>query len=168
AAGAHAGAGAGRHPGGVVHRRDGATALGRVRGPEDRRRRVRGRQGTAGPSFDHPVFRGLPPAGGPLLRPADPDGPDGPDDRGRGGGPPGNLATSLAQGGASDRGEVAMNLNEFWFVLVGVLLTGYAVLDGFDLGTGPLLLGARSDRERRVFLNAIGPVWNGNEVWLVT
>jgi cytochrome d ubiquinol oxidase subunit II len=61
-----------------------------------------------------------------------------------------------------------MNLNTFWFVLVGVLLTGYAVLDGFDLGTGPLLLCAKSDRERRVFLNAIGPVWNGNEVWFVT
>jgi cytochrome bd ubiquinol oxidase subunit II len=53
-------------------------------------------------------------------------------------------------------------------VLVGVLLTGYAVLDGFDLGTGPLLLCAKSDHERRVFLNAIGPIWNGNEVWLVT
>jgi cytochrome d ubiquinol oxidase subunit II len=61
-----------------------------------------------------------------------------------------------------------MNLYTFWFVLVGVLLTGYAVLDGFDLGTGPLLLCAKSDHERRVFLNAIGPVWNGNEVWLVT
>jgi cytochrome d ubiquinol oxidase subunit II len=61
-----------------------------------------------------------------------------------------------------------MDLNTFWFVLVGVLLTGYAVLDGFDLGTGPLLLCAQSDQERRVFLNAIGPVWNGNEVWLVT
>jgi cytochrome d ubiquinol oxidase subunit II len=61
-----------------------------------------------------------------------------------------------------------MNLYTFWFVLVGVLLTGYAVLDGFDLGTGPLLLCVKSDHERRVFLNAIGPAWNGNEVWLVT
>jgi cytochrome d ubiquinol oxidase subunit II len=61
-----------------------------------------------------------------------------------------------------------MNLNTFWFVLVGVLLTGYAVLDGFDLGTGALLLCAKSDHERRVFLNAIGPIWNGNEVWFVT
>jgi cytochrome d ubiquinol oxidase subunit II len=61
-----------------------------------------------------------------------------------------------------------MDLNTFWFLLVGVLLTGYAVLDGFDLGTGPLLLCANSDHERRIFLNAIGPVWNGNEVWLVT
>jgi cytochrome d ubiquinol oxidase subunit II len=61
-----------------------------------------------------------------------------------------------------------MNLNTLWFVLVGILLTGYAVLDGFDLGTGPLLLCAKSDHERRIFLNAIGPIWNGNEVWLVT
>ncbi len=62
----------------------------------------------------------------------------------------------------------AMDLNTIWFVLVCVLLTGYAVLDGFDLGTGPLLLLVKDDSERRVFLNAIGPIWNGNEVWLVT
>lgn len=61
-----------------------------------------------------------------------------------------------------------MDLNTIWFVLVGVLLTGYAVLDGFDLGTGPLLFCVKKDEDRRVFLNAIGPVWNGNEVWLVT
>jgi cytochrome d ubiquinol oxidase subunit II len=61
-----------------------------------------------------------------------------------------------------------MELNSIWFLLVGVLLTGYAVLDGFDLGTGPLLLLLREDRDRRIFLNAIGPIWNGNEVWLVT
>jgi len=61
-----------------------------------------------------------------------------------------------------------MDLNIIWFVLVGVLLTGYAVLDGFDLGTGPLLLCTKEDRDRRIFLNAIGPIWNGNEVWLVT
>lgn len=61
-----------------------------------------------------------------------------------------------------------LDLNTVWFVLVGVLLTGYAVLDGFDLGTGPLLFATRDDRERRLMLNAIGPVWDGNEVWLVT
>ncbi len=61
-----------------------------------------------------------------------------------------------------------MDLNTIWFVLVGVLLAGYMVLDGFDLGTGPLLLCAENDTERRILLNAIGPVWNGNEVWLVT
>ena len=61
-----------------------------------------------------------------------------------------------------------MDLNVIWFILVGVLLTGYAVLDGFDLGTGPLLLCVRGDHDRRIPLNAIGPIWNGNEVWLVT
>ena len=60
------------------------------------------------------------------------------------------------------------DLNSIWFVLVGVLFTGYAMLDGFDLGIGALHLFTRTDQERRVMLNAIGPVWDGNEVWLVT
>jgi cytochrome bd ubiquinol oxidase subunit II len=58
--------------------------------------------------------------------------------------------------------------NIIWYVLVGVLLTGYAILDGFDLGVGGLHLLARGDRDRRTFLNAIGPFWDGNQVWLVT
>ena len=58
--------------------------------------------------------------------------------------------------------------NIIWYVLVGVLLTGYAILDGFDLGVGGLHLLARGDRDRRVFLNSIGPFWDGNQVWLVT
>src|SRR6202140_222772 len=61
-----------------------------------------------------------------------------------------------------------INLNTIWFVLVGVLFTGYAVLDGFDLGIGALHLFAKKDEERRILLNSIGPVWDGNEVWLVT
>jgi cytochrome d ubiquinol oxidase subunit II len=61
-----------------------------------------------------------------------------------------------------------MDLNTFWFFLIGALFAGYVMLDGFDLGTGPLLLCARGDTDRRLMLNAIGPVWNGNEVWLVT
>jgi cytochrome d ubiquinol oxidase subunit II len=61
-----------------------------------------------------------------------------------------------------------LDLNIVWFLLVGVLLTGYAVLDGFDLGVGALHLFTRSDEHRRLMLNAIGPVWDGNEVWLVT
>jgi cytochrome d ubiquinol oxidase subunit II len=55
-----------------------------------------------------------------------------------------------------------------WFILVGVLLSGYAILDGFDLGVGALHLFVKEDKERRIFLNAIGPIWDGNEVWLVT
>jgi cytochrome d ubiquinol oxidase subunit II len=61
-----------------------------------------------------------------------------------------------------------MDYNLLWFVLVGVLFAGYAMLDGFDLGVGTLILGIKDDRERRLFYNAIGPVWDGNEVWLVT
>lgn len=59
-------------------------------------------------------------------------------------------------------------LATIWFVLVFVLLIGYAVLDGFDLGVGALHLLARGDHERRVSMNSIGPVWDGNEVWLLT
>ncbi|MBI5526660.1 MAG: cytochrome d ubiquinol oxidase subunit II [Deltaproteobacteria bacterium] len=54
-----------------------------------------------------------------------------------------------------------------WYVIVGVLLTGYAILDGFDLGAGFWHLFARKDEHRRLVLNAIGPVWDGNEVWLL-
>lgn len=61
-----------------------------------------------------------------------------------------------------------MDYNIIWFVLVVVLFTGYAILDGFDLGVGGLHLLAKDDKERRLFLNSIGPVWDGNEVWLVT
>lgn len=60
------------------------------------------------------------------------------------------------------------DLNTIWFILVGVLFTGYAMLDGFDLGIGALHLFAKKDEERRILLNSIGPVWDGNEVWLVT
>ncbi len=63
---------------------------------------------------------------------------------------------------------MAIDLNTIWFLLVGALLAGYAVLDGFDLGVGILHLFVDRDGERRVFINAIGPVWDGNEVWLVT
>ena len=61
-----------------------------------------------------------------------------------------------------------MWLNITWFVLYVVIIGGYVILDGFDLGVGmlsPFL--AKGDTEKRVFLNAIGPVWDGNEVWLV-
>ena len=61
-----------------------------------------------------------------------------------------------------------MDLHQFWFLLLGVLLTGYAILDGFDLGVGVLHLFAKDDNQRRLMLNSIGPLWDGNEVWLVT
>lgn len=64
--------------------------------------------------------------------------------------------------------SLQFDLNTLWFFLVGILFTGYAVLDGFDLGVGALHLLARGDKERRLMINSIGPVWDGNEVWLVT
>jgi cytochrome d ubiquinol oxidase subunit II len=61
-----------------------------------------------------------------------------------------------------------MDLNTLWFVLIGVLFTGYFVLEGFDFGVGILLpfLG-KTDSERRRIINTIGPVWDGNEVWIL-
>jgi cytochrome d ubiquinol oxidase subunit II len=60
------------------------------------------------------------------------------------------------------------DIHIFWFALLGVLLTGYAILDGFDLGVGTLHLFVRTDEERRILMNSIGPLWDGNAVWLVT
>lgn len=61
-----------------------------------------------------------------------------------------------------------IDLNTTWFILVGVLIIGYAILDGFDLGVGILHLFTKDETERRISLNSIGPVWDGNEVWLLT
>jgi cytochrome bd ubiquinol oxidase subunit II len=61
-----------------------------------------------------------------------------------------------------------MDLNTTWFLLIGVLFIGYAILDGFDLGVGVLHLFARKSSDRKVYLKAIGPFWDGNEVWLLT
>ena len=62
-----------------------------------------------------------------------------------------------------------MELTTFWFILIAVLWTGYFFLEGFDFGVGMLLhpLG-RTEVDRRVLVNTIGPVWDGNEVWLLT
>ena len=64
--------------------------------------------------------------------------------------------------------DFTFDLNTIWFFLIGVLLIGYAILDGFDLGVGALHLFVKDDLDRRIMLNSIGPVWDGNEVWLVT
>ena len=55
-----------------------------------------------------------------------------------------------------------------WFLLVGILVTGYAILDGFDLGVGFWHLFARKKGERKAFIHSIEPFWDGNEVWLLT
>ncbi|MBO1286006.1 cytochrome d ubiquinol oxidase subunit II [Streptomyces sp. CAI-21] len=62
-----------------------------------------------------------------------------------------------------------MELHDVWFVLIAVLWTGYFFLEGFDFGVGVLTkLLARDRREKRVLINTIGPVWDGNEVWLLS
>ena len=62
-----------------------------------------------------------------------------------------------------------MDLNTVWFILITVLFVGFFLLEGFDYGVGILLpfLG-KDDTDRRVIINTIGPVWDGNEVWLIT
>jgi cytochrome d ubiquinol oxidase subunit II len=62
-----------------------------------------------------------------------------------------------------------MDLNTLWFILIGVLFTGFFVLEGFDYGVGILLpFVGKTDSERRRVINTIGPVWDGNEVWILT
>jgi cytochrome d ubiquinol oxidase subunit II len=62
-----------------------------------------------------------------------------------------------------------MDLNTLWFILIGVLYTGFFVLEGFDFGVGMLMPFLRKDDNgRRVILNTVGPHWDGNEVWLLT
>lgn len=61
-----------------------------------------------------------------------------------------------------------MELTTVWFILIAVLWIGYFVLEGFDFGVGMLLpVLAKNDTERRVMINTIGPVWDGNEVWVL-
>ena len=90
---------------------------------------------------------------------------------------PSRDAGASARGGGAGAGLVSsamvnfdgLDLPAVWFALVGVLFAGYVILDDFDLGVGMLHLWAvHRDEDRRVLLNAIGPVWDGNEVWLVT
>ena len=59
-------------------------------------------------------------------------------------------------------------METFWFMAVAFMITVYVLLDGFDLGAGAIhLVAAKNDRERRTILRAIGPVWDGNEVWII-
>lgn len=61
-----------------------------------------------------------------------------------------------------------MDLQTIWFILVGVLLVGYAILDGFDLGVGMLQVFSGTEEEKKALLTSIAPFWDGNEVWLLT
>jgi cytochrome d ubiquinol oxidase subunit II len=62
---------------------------------------------------------------------------------------------------------LGIDYSTWWFLVVGATFTGYAILDGFDLGAGAIHLFFNKEESRRIALNAIGPVWDGNEVWLV-
>src|SRR4030066_479883 len=76
----------------------------------------------------------------------------------------GSAATASRAGGG-----ILMTLNTLWFIFIGILYTGFFVLEGFDFGVGILLpfLG-KNDLQRRTIINTIGPHWDGNEVWLIT
>ena len=62
---------------------------------------------------------------------------------------------------------LGMDYPTWWYLVVGGLFSGYAILDGFDFGAGAWHLFFKKEKSRRIALNAIGPVWDGNEVWLV-
>lgn len=62
---------------------------------------------------------------------------------------------------------LGIDLSTWWFLVIGGLFSGYAILDGFDFGAGAWHLFFKKEKSRRIALNAIGPVWDGNEVWLV-
>jgi len=81
----------------------------------------------------------------------------------------------MGSAGGAGRGDRVIYLFDYatlklvWWLLVGALLVGFAILDGFDLGVGTLLpFVARTDAERRVALNTVGPTWEGNQVWFIT
>lgn len=62
---------------------------------------------------------------------------------------------------------LGLDYNFWWYLVFGAVISGYAILDGFDLGAGALHLFLNKEESRRIAMNAIGPVWDGNEVWLV-
>jgi hypothetical protein len=86
-------------------------------------------------------------------------------------GPDGTLGHAVAPPRPRSGGVTAMDyetLRLIWWALLGILLIGFAVMDGFDLGTGdPVALRRPTDIERRVVINTVGPVWEGNQVWLI-
>jgi cytochrome d ubiquinol oxidase subunit II len=63
--------------------------------------------------------------------------------------------------------ELFTTLNGLWFLLAGIFLIGYSLTDGFDLGSGILHIFTKDENTRITYMNAVGPVWDGNEVWLI-
>src|SRR5689334_3517853 len=148
--------------------------MGRLQRPADRRRRVAGLDRDRRPpvvgDVPHPVFAvvGALPLSAQPQDPGGTGGARGRRDRGRrdaAGHVPRHLQPAAPRG---RRGRRGMTLNDIWFLLFILIIAGYLILDGFDMGVGILLLPlAQTDAERRTFLNSIGPIWDGNEVWLV-
>lgn len=64
--------------------------------------------------------------------------------------------------------EIFTTLEGIWLLIIGIFLIGYSLTDGFDLGSGILTLFTKKDENRKILYNAIAPVWDGNEVWLIT
>src|SRR5258708_38326337 len=62
---------------------------------------------------------------------------------------------------------LGLDYNLWWFLVFGAVISGYAILDGFDLRAGSLHLFLSKEQSRRIAMNAIGPIWDGNEAWLV-
>src|SRR5689334_16055188 len=82
--------------------------------------------------------------------------------------PAGSRRSRTCPSRASPQEAASVSLEEFWFVLIGVLWSGYFVLEGFDFGVGMLMpFLPRDERERSLMFRSIAPVWDGNEVWLV-
>src|SRR5439155_9507828 len=107
--------------------------------------------------------------GGPLPVPGDPLPDDDRADRqprARGGAGRGARRWARARPGRRGAGDELMAT--VWFILLAAMITTYVVLDGFDLGAGAIhLLIGRNEREREALTETYGPVWNGNEVWLI-
>ena len=163
-----------RHHGRLVDGRDRAPAVGRLQRPDDRRWRVAGAERHRRRALAGDVHRAVLAPVRAVPVPAEPQDPGGT------GGARGGRDRAVSSLPDTFRdifsrppprrrpGRGAMTINDVWFALFILIIAGYLILDGFDMGVGILLLPlARTDRERRTFLNSIGPVWDGNEVWLV-
>src|SRR5262249_53726353 len=133
-----------RDDGGLDDRRARAPAVDRLRAHAHRCRLQRQRLGRQRRLHHHRLLRALPRRRHRLPR------------------------AGSAPAGSRSRSRRARMIYAVWYAVVAVMLTAYVVLDGFDFGVGMAhLFVARSDDERRLALGSIGPIWDGNEVWLV-
>src|SRR5664280_2029831 len=137
-------------------------ALDRVRPDVYRRRRIADRLRPRGGPDDGRLYAPVRRAGGGRGAPAAAA------DQGRAAARRGGGLRGRALPGARVLGDAVMDLQTIWFMLIAILWVGYLVLEGFDFGVGILLLVlGRNEAERRAMLRTIGPVWDGNEVWVL-